>query len=499
MTVVKGPPSETTQADAIARASIRGVMLRLLLANVAGMLTVAGILIVWFPLTDAGQPRDNELNLVVFGAYTAGTLILGLPLNWLLLRALVAWIRGRRPGRFLGPLVLRIPPIEAVFTLLGWLVAAVLFSAINSSPRIGLGIAVAGLMTSLIAFLAIEQHFRPIFAMALDGQVRGRRSNDLLPRLMLFWIAGSGIPLLIMGLGTSASGTGLHWSPRAVLVLVVTVVVGGAIMRAAAKSITRPVERVRGAMAAVAGGDLEAHVPVDDAGEIGRLSEGFNHMVDSLREQQRVREQFSRQVGDDAAEWALQATGPDAPEGLRGEILDVSVIFVDLDGCTAYSEKHSPHDIVSMLNRFFEAVDAAVRPNGGWINKFEGDAAMCIFGAPRSSADHAKNALDAALAIRRATTATDAAPKAGIGVATGSALAGMVGSQERYEYTVIGDVVNVASRVCDLAKSDPGHLLVTESTYRGAGEPAGWSDAGAQPIRGRTQPVLLFHPHCPAE
>ncbi|MEI2697053.1 MAG: adenylate/guanylate cyclase domain-containing protein [Microthrixaceae bacterium] len=126
-----------------------------------------------------------------------------------------------------------------------------------------------------------------------------------------------------------------------------------------------------------------------------------------------------------------------------------------------------------MLNRFFRIVVAVVNREGGWINKFEGDAALCLFGAPQVQPDHADRALRAAAALPRELAFDQDVLSAGIGVASGDVLAGFVGTPERFEYTVIGDVVNLASRLCDEAKHTPNGVLASVSTVKGSASDRG--------------------------
>jgi adenylate cyclase len=168
------------------------------------------------------------------------------------------------------------------------------------------------------------------------------------------------------------------------------------------------------------------------------------------------------------------------------------VLFVDLRGYTRFAETHEPGEVVDMLNRFFGTVVAVVNREGGWVNKFEGDAALCIFGAPQDQPDHALRALRAARYLPRQLE-HDAGPLfAGIGVATGEVLAGFVGTPERYEYTVIGDVVNLASRLCDSAKQQRSGVLASATTVDAAGTRDGWKPAGRIEVRGRRERAMVY-------
>jgi adenylate cyclase len=234
-------------------------------------------------------------------------------------------------------------------------------------------------------------------------------------------------------------------------------------------------------------GDLEVHVPVDDLGELGQLAEGVNDMVAGLREREALRESFARQVGPTE----LMSL---AHSEHRGERRHVTVLLVDLQGYTRFSEHRSPEDVVAMLNRFFRVVVAVVNREGGWVNKFEGDAALCIFGAPHDTPDHARRALRAAAVIPVELSRETDVLAAGVGVATGDVLAGFVGTAERHEYTVIGDVVNLAARLCEMAKDSDRGVLVSGVTVQEAGVLDDWRRVGSVRIRGRSERAEVYAP-----
>jgi adenylate cyclase len=211
-------------------------------------------------------------------------------------------------------------------------------------------------------------------------------------------------------------------------------------------------------------------------------------MASGLREREHLREVFGGYVGEDVARQALEAG-----VSLEGEQREVSVLFVDLIGSTALSERMSPAEVVRLLNGFFEAVIGAVAADDGWVNKFEGDAALCVFGAPVAQTDHAARALRAATAMRTALS-TLPGLDAGIGVSSGVVVAGNIGSERRYEYTVVGDPVNEAARLTELAKSHAGRIVVSERTVLSAGNGADWRKDESVTLRGRSRPTQTFVP-----
>lgn len=167
------------------------------------------------------------------------------------------------------------------------------------------------------------------------------------------------------------------------------------------------------------------------------------------------------------------------------------MFFVDLIGSTALAEERSPSEVVEIVNRFFTSVVEAVADEGGWVDKFEGDGALCVFGAPAPQPDHAARALRAVLSLTRRLAEADI--PAGVGVSSVEVVAGNVGTESRYQYTVIGRPVNEAARLTDLAKGRPTRLLAAAATVERAGGP-GWVDAGSVELRGVRDAVAVFEP-----
>ena len=380
--------------------------------------------------------------------------------------------------------------------MVGFLLAVVLHVEPFLVFRGVLTVLLGGLTTCAIAFLLLERGMRPVVT----------RLREVLPevtacaptvrsRLLLAWALGSGIPLAGIAL-TLIEQQGADHTRLFILLGLLTgagILVGAYTSVLAAGSVADPLRALHRTMERVANGDLSATVPIQDSGEIGDLQLRFNRMTAGLREREQLRELFGRHVGADVARYAVDNTN------LGGEQRDVSVLFIDLRGSTALAEKLSPDRVVAMLNDFFTTVVAAVEAEDGWVNKFEGDAALCIFGAPVPQPDHAEHTLRAA---RRLSTDLQELRRrhpdldAGIGVASGTVVAGNIGSAQRYEYTVIGDPVNVASRLCTLAKRAPGRVLVDAASVEAAGpdEKAHWESRGDVELRGRERPATVYAP-----
>lgn len=472
----------SASGEARARSTVRGVVKLQLVANSLGAVGVATYLQFVAPVRAQPQIGGIDVNFVVFGTYLGLVVLLALPINALVLRRTVVWVgQGVPPTSRQRKLLFSLPTIETLSAFLSWVLAAVLFGFVNrDEPRVAVGIALAGIVTCTLLYLLLEGHFRPLYALALVDADLPEDRRDVLPRLMLTWLLSCGVPLAAIAVSAwtgpaELTGDRLGW------ITAIGFLAGGLVMSVAATSVARPLLRVRDAMRRIEHGELDTHVPVDDLGELGRLAEGVNNLAAGMREREALRDLFGRQVGQAGlAQLAMDSGGPAV-----GERREVTVLFVDLRGYTRYSENNSPEAVVRMLNRFFRIVVAVVNREGGWVNKFEGDAALCLFGAPQDQADHADRALRAAAALPRELALDSAVLSAGIGVASGDVIAGFVGTPERFEYTVIGDVVNLASRLCDESKHNQAGVLASVSTVQTASNTSDWVPVGEFSIRGR--------------
>jgi adenylate cyclase len=262
------------------------------------------------------------------------------------------------------------------------------------------------------------------------------------------------------------------------------------------RSVAKPVEELRAAAHAVTEGNLEAHVPLRRADEFGALIGEFNRMVKELREKERLRQTFGAHVGRKAAEEILSRD-----PGLGGSEQEITVMFVDIRSFTARSAHLSPTKAVGLLNEFLrEMVDAVEGENGGMINKFLGDGFMALFGIGKDDRNHADQALAAARSIQRTLHELNAQRAArsedpiqiGIGINTGPAIVGSIGSPERMEFTVIGNTVNVASRIEALNKTLSTSLLVSRSTREALQVSTELRALPPQPVKGVDELVEVF-------
>jgi class 3 adenylate cyclase len=217
---------------------------------------------------------------------------------------------------------------------------------------------------------------------------------------------------------------------------------------------------LRNATEKIRAGDYSARVPVVATDETGALARSFNMMAEGLKERQRLRSAFGAYVDPDVAERVIKE-GAD----LAGEELEVTILFLDIRGFTELAGRRDPVEVVAMLNDLWSVVVPILRKHGGQANKFIGDGLLAVFGAPDPQDDHPLLAVRAALQIAREVHEHfDGQLGVGIGVNTGDVLAGTVGGGGRIEFTVIGDPVNVASRVEAATRETGDDVLITEAT-----------------------------------
>jgi adenylate cyclase len=345
---------------------------------------------------------------------------------------------------------------------------------------------------SALAYLFMERAFRPYLRLMLPEDIEDwPRSIGLRARLLTAWFAVGGAPLLLIAFnlsGLTSPQRDLAVSPL-IITSMLTTFVGLLVFVAAGRTITAPLERLRSAQRLVAAGDLTASVEIDEAGEIGQLEAGFNEMVDGLRERDRMRDVFGRHVGTDVARLAMERNPT-----LGGEVCDATALFVDVIGSTRIAEHREPDEVVSLLNDFFETVVRVVGTEGGFVNQFQGDGALCLFGAPVPQEDHRARGLRAARALLHELASMEGL-EAAIGVSSGRVVAGNVGSSDRYEFTVIGDPVNEASRLSDEAKRNSPRVLASEQTVaRAESEGSLWSKCKDIQLRGRSVPTAAYSP-----
>ena len=474
-------------------------------ANLIGMAIVFAIASWVLPFPEVDDPTTARIaNLIG----VAAVLLIAMPVGtwWGLRRLREArnWLAAdREPTAEERQFVLRGPRTIVAVHMVMWGLSALLFGALNAAFSLELGqraamtILFGGLTTCAFVYLLAERMLRPAAARALAAGVGDRRLGPgVKTRAFLAWALGTAVP--IVGLMSIALSTLVEKDFNATELAITVLAIGGVgliaglyVAMLAARAVADPVNSLRKGVEQVEQGELDTEVPVYDGSEIGQLQAGFNSMVAGLRERERIQDLFGRHVGEDVARAALENEIE-----MGGEVREAAVLFTDVVGSTALAAERPAHDVVELLNAFFAVVVDVVDSHGGWVNKFEGDAALAIFGAPVPLDDAASSALAAARELAERLPREVPELEAAIGVSAGEVVAGNVGDRRRFEYTVIGDPVNEAARLTELAKEKPGRLLASGAILDRASpaEAAHWRLDGAVTLRGRSAETRLALP-----
>lgn len=267
------------------------------------------------------------------------------------------------------------------------------------------------------------------------------------------------------------------------------------------RRITQPIDRLVDASRAIGSGEYTFRFKERRKDELGLLMEAFNEMAEGMLERLQVKNALSRYVSPGVARQILSNLDNVA---LSGKRIEGSVLFADISGFTKISEQTRAEELVSMLNRYFSLITCACAMNNGIVDKYMGDGVMLVFGAPEADKDHAFHAISCALLIQKLIAhENDQRELDGlfpvqfrIGINTGSMLAGNMGSHERMEYTVVGDTVNLASRLCGIANSS--EIVISREMYA-RDDVRGRVLAGefqSIRLRGISQPVNTYLVEC---
>ncbi|HEX3785382.1 MAG TPA: adenylate/guanylate cyclase domain-containing protein [Pseudonocardiaceae bacterium] len=460
-------------------------------ASVCGSAVVALVLLLSGAPSEAGR---HGITLAVSAlGYVLISLAVGMVWTTFLQAKTMRWLAASRtPTLAQARRALRLPLDLSIVTGTLWLVGCVLLAGLAAAlvPAwqaidFGLAIALGGIATTAIGYLMAERLARPVLTLVLNVVPPGSSgSATVRSRLVLTWLLASGLPLLAVLLVLALPRSG-HSEPTGSLILLASLglLVGAVATALFARAVTTPLRAMRIALDRVALGDTDLRVSVDDSSEIGLLQRSVNDLVVGLREQARLRDLFGRHVGTDVAANALEFGAQ-----LAGDVRVATALFVDVVDSTALAYRLPPEELVAKLNRFFTAVVDAVGAHGGLVNKFQGDAALCVFGAPNPLPDAETAALAAAREIRDAVRRTGELDL-GIGVATGQVFAGRLGARERLEYTVIGDAVNEAARLTEKAKGVRGRILASDAVLAACSpqEQANWQQYRSLRLRGRRE------------
>ena len=435
--------------------------------------------------------------LGIIGVAAAGILSVAPTLRW--------YVAGAEPDHEQREAAMKLPGRQSAILFGAWGVSGGIFMLLNLGGGallllpIALGVLLGGPAAAGTAMLLAQRVLRPIMRAATLGCEPRMAVPGVYARLVLLWFLCSAFPIGVIATLVVLRSYGWLIEKSTSLdvpILVVSLaalVLGLPTMILTSRSISDPLGEVVDAMGEVEHGRIGTYVGAYERSQIGRLQTGFNRMVAGLAERDRLRDLFGRHVGTDVAHRAIKEGA-----SLSGDVVEAAVLYIDLVGSTQLAESRPPQEVAEVLNDFFRIVVNAVDEHHGLINKFAGDAALAVFGAPLSTGEPASAALATARAL--GTQLRRLPVDFGIGVSAGRVFAGNIGSENRYEYTVIGDAVNEAARLADLAKTADRRILCAAAAIERADESEGmhWAECYSTVLRGRSEATHVSAPASPA-
>ncbi|PKN30011.1 MAG: hypothetical protein CVU64_05370 [Deltaproteobacteria bacterium HGW-Deltaproteobacteria-21] len=475
-----------------------------LLANVMGIFTMAAL--------NFFTPLDfiREQKAFIFGE--RGWIVLGslwplvLVLTWLLLRMLLAPLRGVRkpftgPGPGISPeisrktlrRILNLPITAALVNLFVWaLVASGVVAYFHIYRDITLFHSLflffrsfmIGMVSAGLSFFLLENHLRTkwiplFFPFGRLAAVSGAVKIPIMRRIRALWGAGTLNPMIIL-VGTlfftwvevrdtpvsiNELSTGIfHFT---VVLCTLFVIIALSLNFLVEKSIRGPVEEMLDVVKVVGSGDFSQRIEVVSNDEIGILGDAGNEMIAGLAERERMRESFGRYVTPEIRDRILAGLIPS-----EGERTTATVLFSDLRDFTPYVEENSPEEVINSMRAYFTAMQQAISRHKGLVLQYVGDGIEASFGVPVPCDTHAEDAVVAALEMKKALEGLNRTRQQngqqpfrhGIGIHTGPVLAGNTGSRDHLSYALIGETVNVAARIQDLTKHFQCDILISEET-----------------------------------
>jgi class 3 adenylate cyclase len=307
----------------------------------------------------------------------------------------------------------------------------------------------------------------------------------------LIFVSLAGVILLV---GDIASYSGARLIREATVDVAAAVMGGVVIYYWITQALTRPMDRLDSGMRRVAVDDLAVRLPVTSDDEMGHAVSRFNEMVEGLSEREYLRDTFGKYVSESVAAAILD--GGHRTGRAADTTAEATLMFTDIEGFTGLSERMAPAEVARILNAYLATVVPAIQRHGGVVNSFIGDGLFASFNLPLPLENHAAAALRAALDIQQAlATASfraDLDVRTRIGINTGPVIGVTIGTDNRLNYTLLGDAVNIASRVEQLNKQFGTGILATESTVRAAGALESCVRLGAADVRGHADNVVVY-------
>lgn len=506
------PPSEIDLNERPRLRRLAIVFAAMFVAQAAGSLfNISYNLVHLPPLLTEAQNRSLEHCIGLFNATAYPVLV-----------AAWAWVvfRLRRPIRNGADLdrarrrVIHLPLLAIVIAALGWLLSLpCLLVGLHRAgepldPRIlfhlpvSVGLAMVIALTIgyfLIDSLCQRLLFPTLFVDSSPARLKGAFHLSLPHRSRLAMLSAGVCPVLALLLLLLSPAKAEQDTIFAVVVAAVGIFSSVLASTLHGRHVNRPVRELTSAAQRVGGGDLSVRVDDLHTDEFGILAEEFNGMVDGLRERQRILSTFGRHVGEEVARELLRDE-----QDLRGIQRELSVLFADIRGFTTRCETLAPGRAVELLNFYHEHMTEVIESHGGIVNQLVGDGTMALFGATNREGMGETRGANGAIAAGREMVGSLAQLndrlarhgfeplRIGVGIHTGPAVVGTIGSPQRQQYTAIGDTVNTAARIEGMTK-DTGHALLVSEATRDAADPRPEGlRLPPREVRGRSREIVLY-------
>jgi len=424
---------------------------------------------------------------------------------------------------------LHMVPVTTAASIFGWLLASFIFgmfmpiimtlffgfpeTSLIESARTFFGIfCIGGSITALFIYFSAENIWRkslPRFFPDGDlSQVQGAFRLHVKTRLVVVFLMVSLIPLMVLGVSAYTKASSLLTAdPKsgsliisALLIQIIFITTTGALTALllsliVSKSVSKPIREMKNSMQEVARGNLDVKINVVSNDEIGALGEGFNSMISGLRDSEAIKESFGKYISEEVRDEILSGRVP-----LDGEMKRATLLFSDLRDFTPFVESTHPKQVVAIMNQYFTEMATAIKENNGLILQFVGDEIEAVFGAPVSYDDHPDMAIRAALSMQNRLAQLNERLRGqninpirhGIGVHTGAVLAGIIGSKERSSYALVGDTVNLASRIQGLTKDFSCEIILSQTTHDMVTGSYDMEQLSTIKVKGKSREVMIY-------
>lgn len=369
-----------------------------------------------------------------------------------------------------------------------------------------------GLIASTLSFLLMENHSRKkatpmLFSEGKLAEVAGTAKVSIRTRLRALYLVGTAIPMIVLvgtlflaswdvrGKSISALEFNLQFFVFTLIACGTFAFITFGLNSLVGKSVIDPLGEILRMIGKVRRGDFSGRIQALSNDETGILADAGNDMIVALEDRKKIRNTFGKYVTPEIRDKILAGDIP-----LDGEMATATILFSDLRGFTAYVEENPPKEVIRSMRAYFTAMQRAIRLHEGVVLQFVGDEIEAVFGVPLKYDDHAQKAVMAALEMRKCLEELNRRRVEqkmmpfthGVGIHTGEVLAGNTGSEDQLSYALIGDAVNMASRIGGLTKKYRCDILASEETVRRVKSPFKTEKHDATGVRGFSKPITTY-------